>query len=138
MRKWLIGLLAVGMVLASGLTALLRPRHCPVGREAAGRIVEGMSRAEVHAVLGGPPGDYRTRPHPDRPSAFDDGIAMGMMSLTERWGGDEGTVTVYYFDRTPGRERAMPATFEEAMPYSPGPLELARWRLGNLWDAWLP
>ena len=138
MRKWLIGLLAVGMVLASGLTALLRPRHCPVGREAAGRIVEGMSRAEVHAVLGGPPGDYRTRPHPHRYDAVVDGLVMGMMPFVERWGGDEGTVSVHYFDQTPGHERASPATFEEAMPYHPGALELARWRLGKFREAWLP
>ena len=138
MRKWLVGCLAVGLVLAGGLIALLRPQHCPVGRAAAGRIEEGMTRAEVHAVLGGPPGDYRTRPHPHRYCAFVDGPAVGMMPFVERWGGDEGTVSVHYSHQTPGHERAMPGTFEEAMPYHPGALELARWRLGKLREAWLP
>jgi hypothetical protein len=34
---------------------LIDAEHC-------GRIKEGMSQAEVEAILGGPPGDFRTKP----------------------------------------------------------------------------
>ncbi len=60
MRKYLIAGLAVALLLGGALFALLRPWHCPVNRAAFERIKEGMTRAEVEKILGGPAGDYRT------------------------------------------------------------------------------
>jgi hypothetical protein len=62
MRKLRIGLLAVVLVLFGALFALLRPWHCPVNGAAAARIEKSMKQAEVQEILGGPPGDYTTRP----------------------------------------------------------------------------
>ena len=88
MRKSLFACLAVVLVLAGGLFALLGPLHCPVNRAAFGRIKEGMTPAEVQATLGGPPGDYRTRPRP-RPllRPFPNWV---FEAPVEEWEGDDG------------------------------------------------
>jgi hypothetical protein len=51
-------LAGLAVVVAAGLIALW-PRTSPATRENYDRIREGMTRAEVEAILG-PPGDYRT------------------------------------------------------------------------------
>src|SRR4051812_10760370 len=62
MRKWMVAFVAFGLVLFGGLFALVVPWPCPVNRVAFERVKEGMTPEEVHVILGGPPGDYRTRP----------------------------------------------------------------------------
>ena len=133
MRKSMIACVAVVLVLAGGLIALLGPRHCPVNRAAFGRIEEGMTRAEVHAILGGPPGDYRTGPPPPPPLLVSNDRS-GPPTLIAVWEGDEGKLTL---DFDPTEEKVMFMCFGDAEPYRPGPVELARWRLGKL-GAWLP
>jgi hypothetical protein len=64
MRKslfWLVPL-AVLLCLFGALAALLSPRSCPVTKASSERIREGMTLAEVEALLGRPPGDYSTGP----------------------------------------------------------------------------
>src|SRR3569623_3514486 len=92
MRNWLVACVAAALVLAGVLVALLGPRHCTVNREAFGRIEEGMTQAEVRAIMGGPPGDYRTGPA-DGPWPR---TILAPVGPTEEWAGDEGAVTVYY------------------------------------------
>src|SRR5262245_17188797 len=56
---------AVGLVGLIGLAlALLRPGepHLAFTEAKCGLIVKGMPRREVEGLLGGPPGDYATRP----------------------------------------------------------------------------
>lgn len=62
MRKWKWLALAAGaaFLLASGVIANSH-RRSPVTLETYQRIVAGMTRTEVKALLG-PPGDYRTAP----------------------------------------------------------------------------
>jgi hypothetical protein len=55
--RWVLTGLAV--MIAVGAVALW-PREDRITREKFHRIEIGMSRAEVEAILGGPPGDYRT------------------------------------------------------------------------------
>jgi hypothetical protein len=93
MRKLLIGLLAVSLVLAGVLVALVMPRHCPVNRAAYDRIEEGMSLAEVEALLGGPPGDYRTVWTREEDKLFGPTRLSGV-ALVYGWAGDEGNVYV--------------------------------------------
>ena len=62
MRKLAVAVLALALLLVGTLLPLVRPLRCPVNRAAFERIKVGMTQAEVHAVLGGPPGDYRTEP----------------------------------------------------------------------------
>jgi hypothetical protein len=67
MRKYLVAALSLTLVLLGSFMALMMPRQCPVTHEAYSLVKEGMTQSEVHAILGGPPGDYRTRPHPPPP-----------------------------------------------------------------------
>jgi hypothetical protein len=131
----LIGLLAVALVLFGATLALVLPRHCPVNRAAFERIKPGMTRAEVHAILGGPPGDYRTRPSGPF-TLFFDSTVNGIIPLAELWQGDEGGVCVEYsasWDTPPTATVAVwRARFKEADPYHPSLLEMIRWRLNRL------
>jgi hypothetical protein len=121
----LVGLLAVGVVFAGALLALVLPRHCPVTRAAYERIEPGMTQADVEQILGGPPGDYRTRPvHANLTSG-------GGISWTI-WVGDEGEAWVCFEHRV-----VSVTTFREAKDEPVGLLELIRWRLERLWERWL-
>src|SRR5947209_2486329 len=90
MRKLLIGVLAGALVMAGVLVALVGPWPCRVTQRNCDRIREGMTQAEVHAILGGPPGDYRTRPPAER--FLWQRRGEGIAHLTEKWEGDEGTI----------------------------------------------
>jgi hypothetical protein len=139
MRKTLVAGVAVVLVLAGGLIALLGPRHCPVNRAAFERIEKGMTRAEVRAIMGVPPGDYRTRPH-GFSIVFDGGGSMPIESwvagvrlpIIEQWVGDEGTVEVRYRPGPLAIQEVMDVSFEDAETYTPSLVELARWRLRKL------
>jgi hypothetical protein len=96
MRKSMIACVAVALVLAGGLIALLGPRHCPVNRAAFERIEEGMTRAEVQDILGGPSGDYRTRPAAEHQLWMYLFTCSGWDGRSEDWEGDEGTARVTY------------------------------------------
>jgi hypothetical protein len=138
MRKELVGLLAVALVLVGAVLALVMPRHCPVNRAAFERIKPGMTRAEVHAILGGPQGDYRTRPPRPRPfiSAITDGVSNGVLLLSEWWQGDEGAAVIEYRVCWPNlltaHAEVARARFVDADPHHPGLVELIRWRLKRL------
>jgi hypothetical protein len=60
-RRTLLVTLAVGLFAGAAATALVlgRPPH-RVTRKNYERIHNGMTQAEVEALPGGPPGDYRT------------------------------------------------------------------------------
>jgi hypothetical protein len=130
MRKWLFVGLAVALVLCSLLLPLLLPWHCPVNWAASERIKEGMTRAEVEAILGGPPGDYRTRPE-----GFIFEIPRTSMQVSERWYGDEGKVDVGFdLDNT----QVCSVWFIEAERTAPRTIELVRWRVNRLKARWFP
>jgi hypothetical protein len=56
--RWLLALAGLAVLVAG--VVVLWPRPERITPEKVDRIHEGMSRAEVEAILGGPPGDYRT------------------------------------------------------------------------------
>jgi hypothetical protein len=126
MRKLLLVLLAVALMLLGALLPLLVPRHCPVNRAAYHRIKEGMTQKEVEATLGGPPGDYRTRP-----VCADIGSGGGIS--WDMWFGDEGDVWVW-LDRGVVRS----TMFREAKAEPVGTAELIHWRLERWKARWLP
>jgi len=66
MRKhWLLGLLTLALVFgASAMLLSLPQRESAIARKNFDRIQEGMTEAEVEAILGGPPGKYTDRPDP--------------------------------------------------------------------------
>jgi hypothetical protein len=61
-RRWFIvgGVVLLAVVTVVG-QVIPRPRRPQVSREDFSRIEKGMSREEVEAIIGGPPGDYTTR-----------------------------------------------------------------------------
>jgi hypothetical protein len=59
-RTLLVVLVGLAVVVAVGAVVLWPQPPSRITRENFARIKEGMSRAEVEAILG-PPGDYRTR-----------------------------------------------------------------------------
>jgi hypothetical protein len=82
-----VGLVAVALLL-TGALFLLFPRSSRVTKAAFDQIEVGMSRPEVEAILGGPPGDYTTMPvQPDLRSP-------GGLVECLYWEGDEGTIEV--------------------------------------------
>jgi hypothetical protein len=59
-RTLLVALVGLAVVVAAGVVVLWPRPPSRITRENYGLIREGMTRAEVEAILG-PPGDYRTR-----------------------------------------------------------------------------
>jgi hypothetical protein len=100
MRKLLVGLLAVGLVLFGAVLSLVLPGRCPVNRAAFERIKEGMTKAEVEAILSGPAGDYRTRP--TQSGDFIEGWGEGMRWIAfgggtgYTWIGNEVLIEVHF------------------------------------------
>jgi hypothetical protein len=126
MKKLLVALLAVALTLFGAVLPLVLPRHCPVNKAACERIEVGMTKREVEKILGGPPGDYRTRP------VLGDIGSGGGIDWT-MWIGDEGDAWVW-LDH--GIVRS--TMFREAKEVPVGALELILWRLERLPGRWLP
>jgi hypothetical protein len=120
----MIALLAVALLLVGALLALTGPRHCPVNRRAIERIKKGMTRAEVHAILGGPGGDYRTQPAQHHINGFGIVDFMG----NESWRGDSMGVCVAYDTE----DRVEDFRGWDVVNQPPTTLEIARWRLNRL------
>jgi hypothetical protein len=57
-RRYVLSGLLLAFICGVGLWAAW-PAPSPIGRAGLGKIRPGMRRAEVEALLGGPPGDYR-------------------------------------------------------------------------------
>jgi hypothetical protein len=78
------------LLIFSALVPLLAPRSSPVTRAAYERIEQGMTNAKVEKILGGPPGDYSTRPQNEI-------VLIGYRSpRTQEWKGDEVTISVFF------------------------------------------
>jgi hypothetical protein len=105
-RKRLIILGVVAVLAAAVVVGVARQRHCSWHqRLARGRLIDwqhsewirwGMRRPEVEAILGGPPGDFRTESvfyfAPTRPNGVPEG------PWTASWMGDKGLVQVDFND----------------------------------------
>jgi hypothetical protein len=90
-RRLLIICSGLLVVVAVVILAALVPRSRPpaVSRQQCEQLKEGMTRQEVEAVIGGPPGDYTTREYMPLP--------LGIRYCQhEQWVGDEGMIFVYF------------------------------------------
>jgi hypothetical protein len=140
MRKRKLIAAAVGLaVLVAAGAFVLWPRTDRITRENFDRIKEGMSRAEVEAILG-PPGDYRTGPVVyftptdrdvmDEPSVpFEDPDSA--LWLGDRAGGrvgfdEAGCVTIW--------DASLECRSGERV--SQGPVDNLLWRAERLWRKW--
>jgi hypothetical protein len=135
---WVVAGLAMLALLAAGAFALW-PRPDRVTRENVHRISEGMTRAEVEAILG-PPGDYSTGPlreHGCPQSSYHD-LAMLMAEVGEGgalWLSDTGQAVIWFDSR--GRVMEDPF-FSECAREPQGPLDNLLWRANRQWRRWFP
>jgi hypothetical protein len=151
---------AVVAVLATGLAFALWPRPDWITEANCARLREGMSRAEVEAILGGPAGDYRTvltEPNLDEPFLVvsrvldKDELARedeALRHLTaeerlqwdrlnhpppERWQGDSGNIYITFWP-----EGAVCPTFSTVRTIEQSRLENLVWRVKRQWRRWFP
>lgn len=122
LRLAALATVAVFLLLAGALVPVAFPRPSPVTLTTVERVKGGMTQAEVEAILGGPPGDYRTRP-----TDVEVDTAPLLSARTEVWEGDEGTVAVSFLGG-----RVVRTEFGKAASVSVW--EVFRWRLAKRWD----
>jgi hypothetical protein len=128
--RWLVDVLAGMAVVLAVVLPLVLPMRCPVNRAAADKIKPGMTQAEVEKALGGPPGDYRTKPGLPGVDGWS-GLPFGRL---ETWSGDSGDVLVCF-----GEDGLVQrAVFLEVSRQEPSPAATAKWRLKRLEQRWLP
>jgi hypothetical protein len=159
-RKLLVALTGLAVVGAAGAVVVLWPRApSRITRENFDRICEGMSRAEVEAILG-PPGDYRTG-HGETGSTTT-GSFTEYMDWTPDPGPDIAPIPVLNWSRFPGQSPEVPHlwaswlsdSFEiqiaidhsggvagaEGYPRrtTQGPLDSLLWHAKRQWRRWFP
>ncbi len=138
-RRKLRWVVAVGLVVLAGFVGFAAwPRPIRVTRENCGRVRQGMTRAEVEALLG-PPGDYRTGPV-DWDGGF---VPLKLAPITmpwetsdndARWAGDSAYIAVR-FDPD-GRVGSWYVVRTSKAAQSP--LGDLLWRLQRQWHRWFP
>jgi hypothetical protein len=138
-RKLLVALAALAVVVAVG-TFTLWPRPHRFTREDCRRVREGMTRAEVEALLG-PPGDYRTGP-----VDYDGGFVplkitpLTMPQITPlsedivRWTGDSAYIAVLFDSAGCVQTWYVVPTSKTAQ----SPLGALLWRAERQWRRWFP
>jgi hypothetical protein len=139
-RTLLVALAGLAAVVAAGVVAVW-PRPTRFTRAHCDRIQVGMSRAEVEAILGGRPGDYRTGPttgaslteaiHRLGPITYL-GPRENWAPITfDRWQGDSGNV---YVNFSPDGVEAK--SFTATTKLEQRPLDNLLWRLKRQWHRW--
>lgn len=138
-RRRLLQVVAAGLLVLVGAAAFaLWPRPSRVTRENFSRISTGMTLPEIEAILGGPPGDYRTVPT-TAPRGWHgrEGIHVSgefCIAVTHVWHGDSGEIEV---DFDPSG-KVCTASFETRIRDDRGPLGWLLWRAERLWRRWFP
>jgi hypothetical protein len=104
-----------------------------ITRENFKRLREGMTRAEVEAIRGVPPGDYTTGPV----RVVYMGSARGFGRLRKEWLGDNGHIEMYFSedDWYPGARRLL---FDDVDRFEQTRFENLSWRLKRQWRKWFP
>jgi hypothetical protein len=114
-RRLLAALLALvaGLLLFVGWCWVSRPRH-RINEASFEHIWSGMTRAEVEAILGVPPGIYVPRELADAIDPINNWVAADSPELqTETWWSSEGGVIVTFRrDGTVNTAQFIPVCFE--------------------------
>jgi SmpA / OmlA family len=125
-RKRLLILAGVALALAVLVPAALHlhayrqmlARGRLIDREHYDRITEGMSRAEVEDILGGPPGDFSTGGDVYSTSySISDGPAPTRRGPWESWYGNEGVIFVGFDEQGRVRERRFGSPMRPPLTY---------------------
>jgi hypothetical protein len=139
MRRLLLALFTVALILFGGIFPLLFPHPSRITKGTYDRIKRGMSQAEVEAICGGPPGDYRTRPR--EPPESGTCYFAWILHLPKEgpvtrlcWQGDEGEV----LGLTDDAGVVIGIGFRDHAKADVGAIELFRWRLNRLKRRWFP
>jgi hypothetical protein len=137
-RRKLIGAVGLAVLIAVG-AFVAWPRPQRITREKFDRIQDGMSRAEVEAILG-PPGDYTTGPLEMRDrlgsvvrfDALGGAIPATGGGVFARWAEDSAYAYVI-FDAA---GRVIARDFGPVRRAEQGPLDSLLWRAKRLWRRW--
>jgi hypothetical protein len=138
-RRWLLALAGLLLLAAGVVTVWPQPER--ITRENFERIREGMTRAEVEAILG-PPGDYASGPtmlQPDGPTrahVFDEDDSLPHLP-PDRFGVWERDSAGIYVDYTRSGTVGV-VTFSPLMRRPQSILESLRWRAERQWRRWFP
>ena len=85
-RRAIVGLVVLALVAVAAV--VLWPRGPRLSRAAFERVHEGLTREEVSATLGVPPGVYTRRPVRK--------MFAGVRDCRERWATDDGEMIVFF------------------------------------------
>jgi hypothetical protein len=156
MRRWRLLVAPAGLAVVVVLWPQ-PPSRIRITRETFERIREGMSRAEVLAILGGPPGDYRGGPTTApqgipfigpqlRDGATTKDILARAAKLLDHdepleitpcsrvtWSGDVGELSVCF-----GADGTQSSYFWAVSRLPQGPLDNLLWRAKRQWHRWFP
>jgi hypothetical protein len=134
----------VGLLVLAGVGAfVLWPRAPRVTRENFDRIKEGMTRAEVEAILG-PPGDYSSGPTKWGPLQIHEKLITKSypwmssrpgpdVSRRDSWNEDEALISVSYFCGD-----VVVKDFVRCEREPQPPLDNLLWRARRQWRKWFP
>ena len=160
--KLLLALAGLGVAVAVGVVVLWPQPGDRITRENFDRIREGMSRAEVEAIFGGRPGDYRTvrteneyyepRSDPENPTHAADRLYTRTVMLSRDglrgdWLGNEGLAHVFFESGRVANvsvieglwpEDAYYKSFQRTAKRGYGPLDNLLWRAKRQWHRWFP
>jgi hypothetical protein len=95
MKYFSLSLFALALILVGIFLPLLCPRSDRINEVACDRIAEGMSLAEVEAIIGLPPGDYTTR-WVIHATVFQCGYVDPSPKYELNWKGDQGAIWVEF------------------------------------------
>jgi hypothetical protein len=137
MRRRLLVLAGLAMIVAGG-ALVLWPRQDPLTRENYEAIRDGMTRAEIEAILG-PAGDYSTGPT-QRFMSVEDAIAQAhqdSFSLQSRelaWSSNMVMVRVEFDSRGVATAKNIAALVKLKQTFA----ENLLWRAKRQWHRWFP
>jgi hypothetical protein len=132
--RWVVG----GLALFAVGAFVLWPQPNSITQENCNRIREGMSRAEVAAILGVPSGDYRTGP-----TLIDQGwwnwqryqsTCRSVGGTAECWRTDD----MWLLDDYNGADEVARESHCTDQRLKVNLFENIRWRAKRQWDRWFP
>jgi hypothetical protein len=126
---WLAAFLVAGVIVVWPDSSRITLENCQ-------RIQNGMTHAEVLALLG-PPGDHRTRPPavelPDELENIQSASKPGHF-FEQDWVGDHVQARVFFDDKN----RVWLRYYFPEDTLDVGTFESLRWRFQRLWHRWFP